>query len=243
MEEYFPTYLQVQFSNIKNIIYKKSLQKYYNRICEFFDPVVNTNKYIFYALHYQPEETTCPSAGHFCDQYHIISCLVELLPPNLCVVVKEHRSQFNRKLEGHAGRDKMFYDDLRKLPRVKLVSEKSNPFELIDNSLAVATATGTIGWESLIRNKPVLIFGNAWYEYCNNVFRIHNKEDLKFALQSIISGTLSSQNPLVFLKAISKNVIKGYHYKGYVLNSAIDQESCINNLVKGFAENLKLQYE
>ena len=43
--------------------------------------------------------------------------------------------------------------------------------ELIAKSRAVATITGTAGWEALQMGKPVICFGYAWYRSFPGVFR------------------------------------------------------------------------
>ena len=45
-------------------------------------------------------------------------------------------------------------------------------FPLIANSKAVATVTGTVGWEAMVRRKPVLVFGLSWYEKYAGVLKI-----------------------------------------------------------------------
>ncbi len=237
MEEVFLKRYQLFFYKYKGIFYKRNLKRYYESLCSEIN--FKEEKFVFVALHYQPEETTSPSAGHYVNQNLIIENLSEILPNDIKIVVKEHSSQFHKNMEGHTGRQKMFYDDLLKTPRVILVSSDSPSFKYIDNSIAVATATGTIGWESIVRGKPVLIFGNAWYEYCDNVYRIHSKLDLKEALSKIINHKNNKADYLGYAKAIQKNAIYAYHYKGYDKKSNISKDDSVKNLSSSIISFIK----
>jgi hypothetical protein len=67
-----------------------------------------------------------------------------------------------------------------------MVPLHADQFELIDNSIAIATTTGTVGFEALARGKPALIFGDVWYERCIGAWRIHNLNDCRIALANIL---------------------------------------------------------
>ena len=228
LEETFPKLYQSMIYIYNGRKYKNKLKIYYESLCTKIN--IKEEKFIFVALHYQPEETTCPSAGHYVNQNLIIENLAELLPNDIKIVVKEHSSQFHPSMEGHTGREKWFYDDLLNIPQVVFVSSNDSSFNYIDNAIAVVTATGTIGWEAVVRGKPVLIFGNAWYEYCDNVFRIKSKNDINKALNKILYGELLSADYISYAKAIYKNAIQAYHYKGYDKKSQIDKNASVKNL-------------
>jgi hypothetical protein len=237
MEKVYIKYYQSILYNLKGKQYKNELKRYYEKICTNID--INNDKYIFIALHYQPEETTCPSAGHYVNQNLIIENIAELLPLNIKIVIKEHSSQFHSEMEGHTSRYKIFYEDLIKIPNVVFISSDVPSFDFIDNALAVVTATGTIGWESIVRGKPVLIFGNAWYEYCDNVYRINSKSDLSKALNVILYNDNNQSDYYSYVKAIYRNSIQAYHYKGYDVKSKIDKPTCIRNLTQSIILNLR----
>jgi len=238
MEEVFLNRYQSNILTLKGRNYKNKLKKHYEGLCTKIE--TENEEFVFVALHYQPEETTSPSAGHYVNQYIIIALIAETLPDDVSIFVKEHSSQFHPDMEGHTGRKKTFYDDLLKIPKVKFISSLESSFDYIDHSIAVVSATGTIGWEAIVREKPVLIFGNAWYEYCDNVFRIYSKNDLKKAFSKIFSNNLQSSDYISYAKAIYKNSVFAYHYVGYDKKSKIDKDNSILNLsesINNYLEN------
>ena len=150
-----------------------------------------TTPYILVALQKQPERTTSPLADIFVDQYLVVEMLSRL---GTRVLVKEHPTQFLQLGKFDSSRRQDYYLRMTELPNVSLVSLDQAPFELIDHAEAIVTMTGSIGWEALVRQKPVLIFGNAWYQGCHGTFKIQALEDLIEAYSAIKRGVTISDN-------------------------------------------------
>lgn len=169
--------IEKQRGNVKNQhdIIKIYDKKYAER------PNLNET-FIFLALHMQPEMTTSPLAGQFVYQDLIIELLDYYLPENIKIYIKEHPAQTN------VGRNVSFYDKFYNRSRIKFIKSNYNSRELADNSLAVVTCTGSIGWEALIRCKPVIMFGNYFYQNAPGCFTVKSKKDLQNALNIILNG-------------------------------------------------------
>jgi hypothetical protein len=183
-------------------------------------------KYIYIALHYQPESTTSPMAGVFVDQLLIVQMIASLLPQNIYLYVKEH------PMQTWYCRDINFYKDLLDIPKVRFIPRNYNSFRLLENCLAVATATGTAGWEGLFRQKPVLMFGHYFYQYAPKVFSIRNREDCKNALHQIINCNVSPSlyEMEVFLKSMEIAATIAYADIDFSKAASITDEQNTNNL-------------
>jgi hypothetical protein len=166
-----------------------------------------TKPFIYVPLHFQPEASTCPMGGVFNDQELLVELLASELPEGMRLYVKEHPAQ------GELCRSKDFYETLRKIPSVTLVPRSFDTFELNNHSIAVATVTGTAGFEALFRQKPVLMFGHRFFQYAPGVLRIHSREDCREALQQVTKGSAgpSLRDMRLFLKAIEET---GVTYAG-----------------------------
>lgn len=158
--------------------------------------------FIYMPLHFQPERTTCPEAGVYEDQRLMAAMLSAVLPEGWKLYVREHPSQFSPALFGEMGRDDHLYFDLSRMGNVQLVPMSTSPFELIDSSLAVATATGTAGWEALVRGRPALVFGNAWYQRCFGATRVRTNEDLADALGRLEASRPKPRDVEAFVAAV-----------------------------------------
>lgn len=167
---------------LKDVFYKKSLYKLYNNLSsKRIDKNVNN---IVLFMHYQPERTSLPEGGVFAQQWLIIKALSIALPKNWILYVKEHPSIFTGKFVPKY-RDKAFYKDISRLPNVELIPLDYDTFELIDNATAIATITGLVGIQALIRGRPVLLFGNGSYKDCDGVFSAKTTESIIEALKNI----------------------------------------------------------
>jgi hypothetical protein len=231
IEESNLSFFKVEFKKWRGRAYKEKLKKYYNSLT--VKPNLK-NKYILIALHYQPEATSTPSAGIFTDQFLMIDMLSKMIPKNWKIYVKEHTAQFYSLGEGETSREKFFYDDVKKIENVDLIPTNFDTFKLIDNSVAVATLTGTIGFESAIRKKPVLVFGNAWYSPLKSVFQIKKGSDLVEAIKIIGKGfKYNNKDLLRYLSYIENKIgVCAYHYKGRKKVAKISREDSVEALSK-----------
>lgn len=219
----------------KGISFKKKLYNYYESLC-----VSNINlreKYIFVALHYQPEETSCPSGGIYVNQDLMIETLLKNTPNDVLVYVKEHSSQFNSLMEGETGRNAEFYNRIKKNKRVRLISTNTTSFQLIDNAIAVATLTGTVGLEAIVRDKPVLVFGNAWYKSLSGVVLFEEKVPNNF-YEKILKEKVEKESVTKGLVKIYNSTIQAYVYAGYKERSNTAKEVAVNNLLDVIRELL-----
>ena len=198
------------YSQIRNGIASLFIPKLYRlklkRDYENKSSCPDTNKqYIYFPLHYQPERTTSPEGGYYTHQHLAINLIVSEIPDNWEVFVKEHPSQFSSRLQGEKGRSPDYYEYLQQIPSVSLVTMNSNPFDLIDNAEAVATVTGTSGWEALIRGTPTIVFGNAWYRTAPGCYYVKSTDDLTSAINSISEDDLTANNIEHFISSVEKN--------------------------------------
>lgn len=134
--------------------------------------------YIYFPLHFEPERTTNPDGNRFHDQILAILSLRKLLPKKVLIYVKEHPSQILVGSKGSRGRSPMFYNMLKSISGVKLISHKENSFKLLNNSIFSATITGSVALESAVIGKKSIVFGSTWYDDCPNIFKWN--ENLKY---------------------------------------------------------------
>lgn len=167
--------------------------------------------YIFVALHHQPEKSTSPEGGVFAHQFFMVDLLARCIPVGWHLYVKEHPSQLMSYSKGELSRSVDFYRDIASLPNVKLVRLSMPSFDLIDHAKAVATVTGTAGWEAVIRGVPVLVFGHAWYGGCEGVFYTPTQRDLNEALRRIETGyKVDREQVRLFTYALEQVCFRGY---------------------------------
>ncbi len=220
---------------------KQYVKKTRNQYVKSSDKQPILDDYVLFALHYQPEETTSPTGGVYVDQLLAIEMLDRFLPSGITIFVKEHTSQFYTVLEASQGRTDVFYQRLESFSdRVVTVDHNINSFDLIDDSICVVTVSGTIGFESILRGRPVLTFGRTWYEYMFGVNRVRNYEDLESAWQFIQSEDLSDirKSASEYLKFLSRDMVLAIHCGSYLKRSSRSYQESTKNITQGIQRYL-----
>ena len=97
-----------------------------------------------------------------------------------------------------------FYKKLLDLSdRIVLVDYKTDVFELIDNSIFVASVGGTVCWEAAVRGKRSLNFSKIWFDNCHGVSTILNESNIKnFIEKEIYNKKISKTKVVNFAKKI-----------------------------------------
>jgi hypothetical protein len=89
--------------------------------------------------------------------------------------------------------------------RIKFIKSNIDSQELIKNSIAVVTCTGTATIEALIKEKPVFIFGYYYYDYAPGIKKITNNDDMKDAYEFINNFSFNEKELLNYLQSVYDN--------------------------------------
>jgi hypothetical protein len=121
-----------------------------------FDSHPKRGKSVYFPLHVQPEFTTDVRAPFFVNQVAVIESLARTLPPGYLLVVKEHPG-----MKGE--RSLSYYQAIKSLYNVQLVSPNCDSHDLIRASDLVVTIVGSTAWEAALYEKPVIALGQTCY--------------------------------------------------------------------------------
>ena len=163
---------------LKKIITAKKVNMAHGSI---FDQVDYEEKYFVFPLHMQPEASTLILSPFDVNQQNTIINISKLIPPNVKLYVKEHRSALGQH-------SKKFYRELKKYPNIKLISYRENMFELIKNSIGTICLSSTVGLESLMLKKPTIMLGNVFYNNTNLTFKVNSFKELKETIDLVSSS-------------------------------------------------------
>lgn len=195
-----------------HILFKEELKKffYFRKYLKNCTKIAPNEKFIYFPLHFQPEATTIPYGNFFYDQIQAIKLLSSHLDNNIKIFVKEHPDTFN--LARHAwtrgtwGRDRHYYDDLLKINNVQLLNLDSATDVVLDQCMFVATIAGTTALQSVLKNKPSLIFGDAWFRECEGVHLAKNAKDvIKFLDNKIYEKSVEKEKVDNFFNNLNLN--------------------------------------
>lgn len=204
---------KVIIKNPKKLSFLPLKRKLYKNFLKYVETPSLDEKYVILFLHYQPERTSLPEGRLFANQIHIVNTIHKALPKGWKLYVKEHPATFTNSSDYDPRyRDLNFYKYIAQLSDTTLVDLRVDSFTLIDNCQCLATITGTVGGEGLLRGKPVLTFGNAPYREHKYVFDVNNVEDVRNALRAINNVTIEdvkNETYNVYVPYVIKNSISG----------------------------------
>ncbi len=142
----------------------------------YFDHRTYTGRYAYYPLHIEPEIAMLLYAPFYTNQIELIRATARSLPIDMLLFVKEHPGMM-----GYRTRD--YYKELAKIPNVRLISPGVPGNQLALGAALTVTITSTSGWESLLLKKPVVTFGDVFYNDIPGVLTCRNFEELPHMVQ------------------------------------------------------------
>lgn len=118
-----------------------------------YDPEAS---FAFYALHFEPELSVLLLSRGNTDQIQIVRRLAAALPKGMLLYVKEHPQMTPY-------RPRSYYKELKKVPNVRLLRPELSSFDIMRRAKLVSTITGAAGWEAALLGRPVITFGDVFY--------------------------------------------------------------------------------
>lgn len=178
-------------------------------------------KYVYFALHLQPEKTTSGWGGKFNDQLLALEKLSNMIPEDWLIYVKENPKQ--RAFM----RGQWYYKRLSLIPKIKIVPQTTNTYKLLSRSQFVSTITGTVGWEAITGGKNVLAFGwGTWYKGFPGVYMYTPDLDI----ETIVNNKIDHQLVEEKLSQLKMKMGHGVIYREYY------------EMVENFSEKSNVDY-
>ncbi|EEX3983378.1 hypothetical protein D1J05_005134, partial [Escherichia coli] len=142
--------------------------------------------------------------AHYHDEFNLIKNIAFSLPTGYSLLVKDHMSAYGFN-------SLAFYREISSLPGVYIISPEKNAKELVIDSIGVITLTSTVGYEAAILDKPVVVFGDVFYEKHKRVLKLSNYDQISNAIDYIINSSSESKNTDASLD--NKQFLYGYYKK------------------------------
>ena len=180
-------------------------KKWYEFFKLKFDPFNSSLNYFYYPMHLEPEAVVLYwGDGIYKNQVKLIENIAGQLPPNTYLYVKDHP---------HGGyyREIIDYKRIKAIPNVKLLHPGVSGKEIIAKSKGVFTLNGTSGFEAILLNKQVYVFGNSFYDRSNRVEKIYNIRELRPKLYLNLNKSYQDDGELFrFIEAYLASVHNGF---------------------------------
>lgn len=155
---------------------KAKIVNFYLKNTYVYDDL-ESEDYIFYPLHTEPEVSLLVYGRPFVNQIEVIRMIALNMPIGKKLYVKEHPWMVGK-------RSLSAYKKILNIPRVRLVSPSIDSRKLVQNSDLVAVITGSIALEAAIVGKPVITFGDCPYNLLPNT-KVTRVKDIRNLIQTI----------------------------------------------------------
>ncbi|MHB8754659.1 MAG: capsular polysaccharide export protein, LipB/KpsS family [Candidatus Acidiferrales bacterium] len=155
-----------------------------------FDRKIAEGPKVYFPLHVQPEFTTDVRAPFFTNQVALIESISGSVPIGYRVMVKEHPGMKGERTLG-------YYRQIKRICNVQLLSPSVDSHQVIQQSDAVLTITGSSAWEAILYGKPVIAFGPLCYGFGDLVHCCDNVAHLPAILRSAIHGLKPHQSEVL----------------------------------------------
>src|SRR3989344_5673462 len=148
------------------------------------------NDFAYFPLHLEPEIGILLYAPFYTNQIQLIGHIARSLPIHYTLYVKEHPSMVGF-------RTRQYYKELIKIPNVKILPPNFSSLSIIIKTKILFTIAGTAGWEATLLKKPVITFGDVFYNKLSFVKRSHDIEGLPQTVLSLLKNFKPDDKELV----------------------------------------------
>ncbi len=182
---------------------KKFFQIHYWLLCTkktAVDEIVGDSPFLYFPLHVDPEMSTMVLADKLTDQVAVIERISRSMPAGYKLIVKEHIPCIGKRPKG-------FYDRIRRLPDVHLISPFNNNFELLNKTALTVTITGSACWESIMLGRTPLILGTVHFTNVGEGFvSCDNLNDLEVAIKrSLIEPPANKEKVKTYIASLMQS--------------------------------------
>lgn len=193
----------------------------------------NDEQFAFFPLHVEPEVALLQIAPYYTDQIHLIRQIARSLPISFKLLVKEHPAMLNY-------RSRKYYKQLLEIPNVRLVSPYLKAPELAQRAQLTLVITGTVGWEAVLARRPVVTFGNVYFNKLSFVKRCRDIEQLPYLVKEQIEHFAYDEEELIdFLGSLWEDSVEFDFFRLWHMDVvAIREDKGFENFMEKLASKL-----
>jgi len=147
-------------------------------------------RYIFFALHLQPESSVDVWAPFFSNQKRVVELISRSTPPSHKLLVKLHKSDAVNYTED-------YLRELAQFPGVEIVQPFANTREFIERTDLAVVIQGTIGLEAALLGKPVIMLGESRVSCFPSVSSIGRIQDLPSLVREKLGESPPSRQEII----------------------------------------------
>ena len=183
---------------------------------------LENEKFIYFPLQSEPEASILTNTPFYSNQINLIEVIAKSIPINYVLYVKEHPFQKHK-----LWRSIDDYKKIKNIPNVRFLHPSINAQEILEKTQAVISISGATGFEALFYHKPIIMFGDEYYDKLSMVIKIETFDELSYKIQNALTNFKFNEKELsMFVKILKEFALPVQYYsilKDGVLISAIQR--------------------
>ena len=183
---------------------------------------LENEKFIYFPLQSEPEASILTNTPFYSNQINLIEVIAKSIPINYVLYVKEHPFQKHK-----LWRSIDDYKKIKNIPNVRFLHPSVNAQEILEKTQAVISISGATGFEALFYHKPIIMFGDEYYDKLSMVIKIETFDELSYKIQNALANFEFNEKELsMFVKILKEFALPVQYYsilKDGVLISAIQR--------------------
>jgi hypothetical protein len=176
-KEEFSYIFSFTWRHLKMFFKKSYFQRYYSEIPQ--------KPFIYYPLHVPMDAALTLRSPSCLDQYSLIEEIARAIPADYLLCFKEHPAMVG-VIDLQRTKDLM-----EKNSNIVFLDPSINNYEVLDKTSLIVTVNSKTGAEALLKQKRVIVMGDAFYRNCPLLHKIKDRKNLA----AEIAETLKSAAP------------------------------------------------
>jgi len=195
---------------------------------------IKNEKFLYYPLQSEPEAKPLTTTPFYVNQIVLIENIAKSIPIDFTLYVKEHPIQKTK-----SWRSIEDYKKILNIPNVKLIHPNLDSQKLIEQSKGLISVLGSTGFEALFYKKPVILFGEDYYDKLSMVTKINSFKELNKKIKNSIDNfEFNNKEMNVLIQAFENQTIDVPYYlilkEGVILSSIQRNENDYNLTIRNF---------
>lgn len=201
------TYKDVDRSKTKRIKHKIKIGRAIKKREKFIEQNLLKDvdldaSFYYYPLTTEPEARILATSPFYMNQIVNIENIAKSIPLDSLLYVKEHPLQ---KLKNW--RHDMYYKAIMQMPNVRLIHPDYDSHKLLNNCKGVISISGGTAFEALFYKKPVILFGDEYYDTLSMVDKVNDIRLLPRLIQGMDQKQFNQAELDTFMAIFEKNTI------------------------------------
>ena len=176
-----------------------------------------SQEYIYFPMYFSDESLYTVRARPFVQQEYLIELISRSIPEGINIYVKPHPEQLHSY-------GLLELIRINKHPNIRIIDPGISSHRLLNYCKAVIVTSGTSGFEGILYQKPVIVFGHPFYRGFGLTYDVTCLDDLEFQIKEALSIRLDEISVLKFVAFLKKISSKGnYNNISELSNSLIEK--------------------